>query len=70
MQSPSSLARAGGLKFGVYREQCKRKVDLEFTELRAWLEEKGLDKGIDDQSLLNGIDTWLQANRISLFDIN
>ena len=46
------------------------KLDLAFTELRAWLEAKGLDKEIDDQTLLNGIDTWLHAKRIYLFDIN
>jgi len=46
------------------------KLDLAFTEPRAWLEEKGLDKEIDNQTLLNGIDTWLHSKRIYLFDIN
>ena len=46
------------------------KLDLSFTELRAWLEEKGLDKEIDSQTLLMCIDCWLHAKRMYLIDIN
>ena len=46
------------------------KLDVAFTELRGWLEKKGLDKEIDNQTLLNGIDSWLHAKRIYLVDIN
>ncbi|HYJ14035.1 MAG TPA: hypothetical protein VE170_00995 [Candidatus Limnocylindria bacterium] len=46
------------------------KLDLAFTELRARLKERGFYKEIDDQTLLNGMGTWLLAKRNYLFDIN
>jgi len=47
-----------------------QKLDWAFVELRAWLKLKGQDKEIDDQTLLNGMETWLLAKRNYLFDIN
>ena len=67
---PSSEAEAIRDNENEFENIVSEKLDLAFTELRAWLEEKGLDKEIDNPTLLNGIDTWLHAKRIYLFDIN
>jgi hypothetical protein len=46
------------------------KLDVAFTDLRFLLEKKGIDNGIDNETILNWVDTWLYEKRMYLIEVN